>query len=135
MPMILAFLAASAVFLVADAVMLTHVLQPLFQRHLGDHLAESFRLGPAVLFYLVYMAGVMWFVIAPAHRAGGPVRALRDGAILGAVAYGTFELTAWAVLARWTAEMVALDMAWGAVVTAGSAAAGVAAARLAGSRA
>lgn len=126
---VLAFAVASAVFLAGDAVMLSNVLQPLFARVLGDHLLDGFRLLPAVLFYLLYMVGVLRFVALPALRDGGPARALREGALFGLVAYGTFELTAWAVLARWSWQMVALDMAWGAAITALSAAAGVAAAR------
>lgn len=135
MAVLVVFVVTSALFLAADAVMLTHVLQPLFARHLGDHLLGGFRLPAAVLFYLLYMAGVLWFVSLPALRAGAPGRALRDGAILGLLAYGTYELTSWAVMARWHPAMVATDMAWGAAVTAVSAWAGVAAARALGLRA
>lgn len=122
-------LATGLIFLIADAVMLSTVMKPLFDRHLGDTLLGGIRVGPAVLFYLVYMAGVIWFAGWPALRDGTPGTALLDGAILGFVAYGTYELTSWAVMRDWSPAMVAADMAWGTVLTAGAAWGGVLAAR------
>jgi uncharacterized membrane protein len=56
MPLLTAFLTTAIVFLVADAIMLRSVLQPVFSRHLGDALYEGgFRLLPALLFYVSYM--------------------------------------------------------------------------------
>lgn len=125
----IAFAVTSIVFLAADAVMLRNVLQPLFSSHLGDQLYPGFRLPAAVGFYLVYMLGVMWFVTLPALRAEDARAALINGAVLGLVAYGTYELTSWAVMRSWHPSMVAIDMAWGTAVTAVSAWAGVMAAR------
>lgn len=122
-------LATGLIFLIADAVMLSTVMKPLFDRHLGDTLLGGIRVGPAVLFYLVYMAGVIWFAGWPALRDGTPGTALLNGAILGFVAYGTYELTSWAVMRDWSPAMVAADMAWGTVLTAGAAWGGVLAAR------
>jgi uncharacterized membrane protein len=85
-----------------------------------------------VLFYLVYMAGVIWFAGWPALRDGTPVTALVNGAILGLVAYGTYELTSWTVMRDWHPSMVVADMAWGATLTAVSAWGGVMAARAIG---
>ncbi len=122
-------LATGLVFLVADAIMLSTVMKPLFERHLGAGLLDGIRLGPAIGFYLVYMGGVIWFAGWPALRDGVPGQALLNGAILGFVAYGTYELTSWAVMRDWSPAMVAADMAWGTVLTAGSAWAGVTIAR------
>ena len=125
------FVAASIIFLVADAIMLRSVVQPLFARHLGDQLYEGgFRMVPAILFYLTFMIGILWFAALPAFRADAPALALVNGAILGFVAYGCYELTSWAVMRDWHPTMVAVDMAWGTVLTAGSAWGGVVIARL-----
>lgn len=133
MQAIIAFAVTSVVFLAADAVMLRNVLQPLFASHLGDQLYPGgFRLPAAVGFYLVYMLGVMWFVSLPALREGNTTSALINGAMLGLVAYGTYELTSWAVMRSWHPSMVAIDMVWGTAVTAVSAWAGVMAARAVG---
>ncbi|RYH11202.1 DUF2177 family protein [Tropicimonas sp. IMCC6043] len=129
MTFLVLFLATGLIFLALDAVMLSFVLRPLFESQLGDRLLEEPRLLPAALFYFLYMLGVMHFVSLPALRAGTPMTALTQGALLGLVAYGTFELTSHAVMRDWSAAMVATDMTWGAVVTGISAWGGVTIAR------
>jgi uncharacterized membrane protein len=132
MSLLVLVLVTGAIFLVADAIMLSTVLQPLFAQHLGETLRDGIRPLAAVLFYLVYMAGVIWFAGWPALRDGTPVTALVNGAILGLVAYGTYELTSWTVMRDWHPSMVVADMAWGATLTAVSAWGGVMAARAIG---
>ena len=119
------YLSTALVFLALDAVMLKNVLRPIFETHLGDQLAEDFRLGPAAVFYLFYVAGLVALVSLPALRAGGVTEALWKGALVGAMAYGTYEFTSYAVMARWSQQMVMVDVAWGTVLTGVSAAAGV----------
>jgi uncharacterized membrane protein len=117
------------IFLIADAVMLTTVIKPLFERHIGDTLLGGIRAVPAALFYLLYVAGVTWFAGWPALRDGTPHTALLNGAILGLVAYGTYELTSWTIMREWHPSMVIVDMAWGTALTAFAAWGGVMAAR------
>jgi uncharacterized membrane protein len=124
------FVAASIIFLVADAIMLRSVIQPMFARHLGVQLYEGgFRMTPAILFYLTHMIGIFYFAALPAFRADAPSLALLNGAILGLVAYGTYEFTSWAVMRDWHPQMVAVDLAWGTILTGGAAWGGVLAAR------
>jgi uncharacterized membrane protein len=111
------FITTSVVFLVLDALMLGFVLGPVFRNHLGDSLLDDLRLGPALAFYLLYMAGLTYFAGLPALRDGAALPALLNGAALGLLAYGTYELTSWAVMRDWHPQMVAVDMAWGAVVS------------------
>ena len=113
------------VFLALDFLMLRNIIEPYFRERLGDHLLDSIRTTPAVMFYLSYVAGVVWFAALPALREGGPGQAAVNGLLLGGLAYATYELTNHATLARWTWGMVALDLGWGAIVTGLSAAAGV----------
>lgn len=120
------------VFLAADAVMLRSVMKPLFEKHLGDAILGSPRLGAAVVFYLFYVAGAIWLVSLPALREGLPVQALINGAILGALAYGTYEFTSYAVMRDWSLEQVVTDTIWGTVLTAVSIWIGVLAARAVG---
>ncbi len=128
MSLLVLVLVTGLIFLIADAVMLPRVIKPLFERHLGDAILESPRPLPAVLFYALYMAGVIWFAGWPALQAGVPGAALLNGALLGLVAYGTYELVSWTVMRDWRPTMVAADMAWGTALTAVSAWAGVLAA-------
>ena len=122
----------AVIFLAADAVMLRFVMQPLFRRHLGDWLIEPLRLAPAVAFYLAYVAGLVWLVSWPAYVADKPMQALISGAVVGAMAYGTYEFTNLATLTRWSGQMVAVDLIWGTVLTGVAAWAGVMALRAIG---
>ena len=126
------YLVTAAVFLALDAVMLKAVMRPLFEARISDWLRDDIRLAPAAACYLAYAAGGVWLAGLPALRAGAPGQALVTGALLGALAYGTYEFTNYATLSRWTPEMVAIDLAWGTVLTGVSAWLGVLAARAVG---
>jgi uncharacterized membrane protein len=72
------------------------------------------------------MLGILYFASIPALTAAdAPSQALLNGAILGLVAYGCYEFTSWAVMRDWHPQMVAMDLAWGTVLTAGAAWGGV----------
>lgn len=129
MPIIVLPLVTGATFLVIDAVFLSIVMRPLFERHLGESLLDGLRLGPAAMFYVLYMGGVFWFAGLPALRADNPNLAILNGAAIGLIAYGTYELTSYAVMRDWSPAMVAVDMAWGTVLTGFSAWVGVLVAR------
>lgn len=117
--------ASVAFFLVVDAIMLNLVMKPLFERHIGDLLRQPIDLAPAAIFYLFYVGGLLWLVSLPALRAGDPWQAAFNGAILGALAYGTYEFTNKATLRGWDWSMVAADTTWGAVLTGSTAFVGV----------
>lgn len=107
------------IFLVLDAAMLTLHMQPLFKRHIGHLLLEDIRMGPAMAFYLAYVAGVLYLVSLPALKTGTAV--ILPAAVLGALAYGTYEFTSYAIMKDWSPVMVATDVIWGTVLTAFSA--------------
>ena len=130
MQIVVLYLSTATVFLLLDALMLKTVMKPLFEQHIGDWLLEEIRMRPAIVFYLFYVAGVLWFVSLPALRAGLPVNALIGGALLGGMAYGTYEFTNYATLRDWSVQMVAVDVTWGAVLTGVSAWIGVTLARI-----
>lgn len=119
------YLVTAVIFLVVDVIGLKVLIKPVFDRHVGHLFAEDFRLGAAGLFYLGYVAGIVWFVSAPALRDGATTTALLNGAVLGLLAYGTYEFTNYATLKDWTLQQVVLDTIWGAALTAVSAWGGV----------
>ena len=119
------FMSSAIVFLLLDIVMLKNVLFPLFSERLGPQLLEDPRMGPAVIFYVMYMGGIMWFVSLPVLANGAAIQAFWNGLILGAIAYGTYEFTNYATLRSWSIEMVLVDVTWGAILTGVTAWAGV----------
>ena len=125
MHIIFLYISTALTFLVLDFFMLKYALRPLFERHIGDFLLDDIRYLPAIIFYLLYIGGLLWFVSVPALKDGLLFQALIGGAILGAMAYGTYEFTNYATLKHWSANMVIVDVLWGTVLTGVSAWAGV----------
>ena len=130
MKILILYLMTAAAFLILDVIGLRFLVKPVFDRHVGHLLADPFRLLPAAVFYLGYVAGVLWFVSVPALRAGDATSALIGGVLLGLMAYGTYEFTNYATLRDWRFEQVVVDMVWGGVLTGFAAWAGVMATRL-----
>jgi uncharacterized membrane protein len=129
MTFIFAFAAAAVAMLVLDAIWLSTMAELLYRPQLGDLLADQFRPYPAMVFYGLYLFGVVYFAVAPALRGGGWRSAALNGALFGLVAYGTYDLTNQATLRHWPVLVTTLDMIWGAFISAVAAVAGYAAAR------
>lgn len=120
-----AFLVAGATFMFIDLTWLGYVARDFYRREMGALLTDNFKLVPAAAFYLMYVAAIVYFAVLPALRSGSWTDALVPGAALGLVAYGTYDLTALAVVRDWPLRLSLVDMAWGTVLT--SLSAGVAA--------
>jgi uncharacterized membrane protein len=126
---VLAYGGAAVGMLALDAIWLSTMAERLYRPQLGALLAEEFRAGPAVAFYAIYLFGVVYFSVAPALKIGGWRKAALNGALLGLVAYGTYDLTNQATLRNWPVLVTMLDLVWGAFLTAVSAASGYGVAR------
>lgn len=118
------------VVLVMDGVWLTVMGDKLYRPVLGDFMAKSVNLAPAVAFYLIYLAGLTFLATVPALREGSIVRAVVNGAVFGFVAYATYDLTNQATLTRWSTTITLSDMAWGTVMSLIAATAGYYGSRL-----
>ena len=116
-------------FLVIDFVWLTVVAQRFYQKHLGSFLREDPIVAAAAVFYLLYLVGVLVFVVLPALEAESFVRAVALGALFGLIAYATFDLTCYALFEGFPVIVVVVDLVWGAVLTASVSAIGYAAGR------
>jgi uncharacterized membrane protein len=119
------YLVTLVVLVGLDVLFLGLVAKDIFAAQVGDMLGDIKPL-PAVLFYLLYIVGVLIFV----SGSGSPTMqsTLLYGALFGLFCYATFELTSLSMLKHWTWPVAALDISWGAIVTAISATAGLAAA-------
>ncbi|CAM5774507.1 membrane protein [Labrys miyagiensis] len=115
------YLATLASFLLVDAVWLTVMTARLYRPLTGHLLADSVAWAPAVLFYLLYAAGIVCLAVLPSRRWE---HVLARGALLGLVAYGTYDLTNHATLKGWPLAVTLADMAWGTMLTAAAAVAG-----------
>lgn len=125
MTILILYAATLIVFLGLDVIGITQLIRPVFERHVDHLLVDSFNLGPAMIFYAAYIAGVLYFVSLPALAGGKPASALLGGALIGLMCYGTYEFTNLATLRDWSWQQVVIDTAWGGVLTGFSAWAGV----------
>jgi uncharacterized membrane protein len=118
--------AAAVVFLLLDAIWLTTMASRLYRPALGHVMRDDFDALAAVVFYAIYLTGMVVFVVRPATDAR---MALARGALFGLVCYATYDLTNQATIVRWPWHVTIIDLAWGAFVTAASAWAGYRAGR------
>ena len=119
---IVLYLATLVVLMVLDFLFLGILAKGFFVSEVGDMLGEV-RALPALLFYLLYVVGVLIFVSGGAMAT--PRSTLLYGALFGLFCYATFDLTSLALLKHWSWAVAAVDIGWGAVVTAVSSTAGL----------
>jgi uncharacterized membrane protein len=119
---IVLYLATLVILTGLDVLFLGLIGKSLFAAEVGDMLGDI-KPAPAVLFYLIYVVGILVFV-SGSHDATWQ-SALLYGALFGLFCYATFELTCLAILKHWTWRVVIADISWGAVVTAVSSTAGL----------
>jgi uncharacterized membrane protein len=124
-PLLIASLASILILVAVDFVWLSNAVNFLYRPKLGGLLAEKPVIWAAAAFYLLYGVGMALLVLRPALAGGGVFTAAWTGALLGLVAYGTYDLTNQATLKGWAVAVTVIDMTWGAFVTAVACAAGV----------
>jgi len=116
------FFLTALVFFAIDLVWIGVVASSFYARHLGPLLADEVRWVPAILFYTIYIVGLLVFAVLPGLSAASLGRSLALGAFLGLFAYATFDLTCMALFKGFPAIVVVVDLIWGiclsAVVTA-----------------
>jgi uncharacterized membrane protein len=118
---VLAYATTGLAFLGLDAIWLSLTASRLYRPYLGDMLLPGFNLAPAVLFYLLYVVAIIVFAVQPAITEGRVVPAILRGALLGLVAYATYDLTNQATLRNWPVVVTIADLCWGTVLTASAA--------------
>ena len=121
---LVAYAASAVVFLALDAAWLTLRAERLYRPALGRLMLDRFELLPAVAFYLIYIVGVVVFAVLPGLESRRWTTALGLGALLGLVAYATYDLTNQATLRDWPWRVTLVDLCWGTSVTGVAAAAG-----------
>lgn len=120
---VIAYAATAVVFFGLDFIWLSRMLG-FYRSEMGGLLLEQPKLGYAAGFYVLYVVGIVALVVVPALGGGGWGQALVMGALLGLVAYGTYDMTNMSTLKGWSLNLALVDMAWGTFVTAVAATAG-----------
>jgi uncharacterized membrane protein len=118
------YLSAAIVFFPLDMAWLTYLARDFYKSRLGDFLLEQPRWWAAIGFYLIYLVGIVVFAMLPAAAQGSWRTALLYGALFGFVAYATYDLTNLATARGFSTAVALVDIVWGTVLTAVTAALG-----------
>jgi len=112
------FVIAGLVMGVLDYVWLGFIAKNLYASELGKLLLAKPNMTAAIAFYVIYVIGVVVFVVSPALANGSLWSAIGYGALFGLVAYATYDLTNLATVDGFTLKVALIDMCWGAFITA-----------------
>jgi uncharacterized membrane protein len=115
---IIAYISGLVAFLVIDFIWLKYVALSFYRGQIGHLMLDKPNLGIALLFYLVYVVGVVVLAVNPALEKGQWTTAVLYGGLLGLVAYGTYDITNLATLKTWPSIVSIIDMIWGTILTA-----------------
>ena len=107
----------TAVFFALDFAWLSVSTERLYKPMLAGLLSEQPKLGVAAAFYLLYVVGIIALAVMPGVRQGSAIAALWRGALLGLLAYATYDLTNLSTIRDWPWQISAIDLAWGTTVS------------------
>ena len=114
--MLLLYVITFAVFFMIDMIWLGVVSKGFYRRYLGPMMTSKVNWVAAILFYLLFIVGLLVFVIRPALSGGAPLQALFYGALFGLISYATYDLTNLATLKDWPVIVTVVDLIWGTVL-------------------
>lgn len=117
MELIVKLLITAGIMGVLDFLWLSVVANKLYRSEMGNILLDKPNMIPALLFYAIYVVGIVVFVINPACSKDSLAYAAGYGALFGLVAYATYDLTSLSVLKGFTTKIVIIDLAWGVALT------------------
>ena len=111
------YLVTFSAFIVIDMVWLGLVARTFYQKHLGFIMAPSPNWIAAIIFYLLFIAGLLFFVVLPGLKDDSLKTSLLRAAMFGLITYGTYDLTNLATVKDWPVLVTVVDMIWGMVLS------------------
>jgi uncharacterized membrane protein len=104
------------VFFIIDLIWLGVVAKGFYQKNLKYILSPNVNWTAAIIFYLIYIAGILIFAVLPAVTKDSLRHAALWGALFGFFTYATYDLTNLALLKDWPLNIVVVDILWGVVL-------------------
>lgn len=124
MEVIKLYLLTTVVFLGIDMVWLTVVAKNFYAKHIGFLMTESPNIPAALIFYLMYVVGILVFAVLPGLSGHSLNKTIILGALFGFLAYATYDLTNLATIKNWPMIITVIDILWGTAITSFTALAG-----------
>jgi len=112
------FFIALPVFFIIDMAWLVLVAKKFYHEQIGFLMKPDINWFAAIIFYLMFIAGLVIFVVSPAVEKHSWVHALVFGALFGLITYATYDLTNLATLKDWPVLVTIVDLIWGTVLAA-----------------
>jgi len=116
MSFILIFMVTFVVFMGVDLIWLGVIAKSLYKKHLGYFMAEKPNWYAAVLFYVLFNMGLIYFAVYPALTHDSGLLAFLNGGLYGFFTYVTYDLTNLATLKKWPVKIVVIDITWGTML-------------------
>lgn len=107
---------AFPIFILIDAAWLGLIAKNFYSKHLGYLLKENINFVAAGIFYLLFLIGIIIFVVMPALEKNSWIHALIFGALFGVITYATFDLTNQSMIKDWPIIVTLVDLVWGAFI-------------------
>lgn len=117
MKLLLLYVIATLIFFAMDMLWLGLVAKNFYREKLSFIFTGDVRWGAAIIFYLIYIGGIMYFAIWPGLTGGSWQTALLNGALFGLMCYATYDLTNMATIKQWPLIVVVVDIIWSMVLT------------------
>lgn len=114
---VLLYLMTVPVFFVIDMVWLGAVAKGFYRRHLGDFLAAKFNWPAAMIFYLLFIVGILVFAVLPGLEKQSLIHCVVMGVLFGFFTYATYDLTNLATLEGWPLTITVIDLIWGTALS------------------
>jgi uncharacterized membrane protein len=108
------FVITFVVFFAIDLIWLGLIAKNLYAKHLGYIMAEKVNWTAAILFYVLFIIGILYFAITPATSLGNVVL---SGALFGLISYATYDLTNLATIKSWPVIITVIDLVWGTTLS------------------
>ena len=115
---VIIYLMATLVFFAVDIAWLGFIARDFYRNKLGNVVDVNIHWPAAIVFYLIYIAGILIFAILPALKTGSLQTAIVWGALFGFFTYATYDLTNMATIRKWPLKVVVVDMIWGTILSA-----------------
>ena len=100
-------------FFIVDLIWLGLVAKKLYQDQIGDLLKPNVNWVAAMIFYFMFIAGIVLFVIMPAVDKNSLSHVMLMGALFGLITYATYDLTNLATMKNWPLSITLIDLSWG----------------------
>lgn len=111
------YLTAVVVFFAIDMVWLGFIAKDLYAKYLGDFLSPNVNWIAAIIFYLLFIVGIVFFVVHPAVEKNSIQYAIFAGLLFGLVTYATYDLTNLATMKNWPLNITIIDLIWGSTLS------------------